>query len=57
MKTLALKPDELRVDTFVTDTVSPGLNLAAAALRTTTRDPKDCPETLPQFCTTTALCL
>ena len=56
MKTLALKPDELRVDTFVADALSRDLNLAPAALRTTTRDPKDCPETLPQFCQTTSLC-
>lgn len=46
MKTLTLRPDDLRVESFAT---GDGRD-AAPALNTRTMWPKDCPETLPRFC-------
>ena len=56
MRTLTLKPDDLRVESFAIEAAARNLDTAPEFLRTTTRDPKDCPETLPQFCTNTKLC-
>jgi len=50
MKTLTLKLDQLRVDTFATATLPHEREPAPGYLNTRTQWPKDCPETLPQFC-------
>lgn len=43
MKTISLKPEDLRVETFDVET-------APAIIEMTTRWPKDCAETLPRYC-------
>jgi hypothetical protein len=50
MRTHALNPEELAVESFVTS----GRHERFAAADVTTKWPMDCPETLPQFCPPTA---
>ena len=46
----ALNPSELRVESFPTESLPGDAAAAPEMLNTRTRWPKDCPETLPQFC-------
>ena len=50
MQPYALDLSDLRVETFATESPPRDAATPPEALHTRTRWPKDCPETLPQFC-------
>jgi hypothetical protein len=50
MQPNALKLSELRVESFETESLPRNAATPHELLNTRTRWPKDCPETLPQFC-------
>lgn len=50
MQPNALDVSDLRVESFTTEPLARDAAVAPEFLNTRTRWPKDCPETLPQFC-------